>query len=217
MMKRRDNARNARNIPRMRKRDRLKRLNRRLREKVSRYRLLFFTSSAVAVVLAVVLVGFVAFDEPEAVTLGVGPAGVRGLDTTLAAQAVPDTAVTPAVPQAEPEAAPEEPPASAPETERGRAITGGEASYYAEELAGRPTASGEAFNPQGLTAAHRTLPLGSRVRVTNLRTGQSVVVRINDRGPFSGRRVIDLSREAARQIGMLASGTAQVQLELIPS
>lgn len=91
----------------------------------------------------------------------------------------------------------------------------GRASFYGEELAGNPTASGERFDPEKLTAAHRTLPLGSRVRVTNLRNGESVVVRINDRGPFHGNRIIDLSEAAARQIGMLKRGTARVQLELL--
>lgn len=91
----------------------------------------------------------------------------------------------------------------------------GSASYYGAELAGNPTASGERFDPDKLTAAHRTLPLGSRVRVTNVRTGAAVVVRINDRGPFHGQRIIDLSREAARQIGLLRRGTGRVRVELI--
>ena len=94
-------------------------------------------------------------------------------------------------------------------------IGDGVASYYGHELAGRPTASGERFNPERLTAAHRTLPFGSRVRVTNLRNGESIVVRINDRGPFAHGRVIDLSQAAARAIGMIRSGTARVKLELL--
>ena len=93
----------------------------------------------------------------------------------------------------------------------------GEASYYGDELRGRPTASGEAFNPEGFTAAHRSLPLGSRLRVTNVKNGESVVVRVNDRGPFSGNRIIDLSKGAARELGMLGSGTTQVRLELVRS
>ena len=91
----------------------------------------------------------------------------------------------------------------------------GEASYYGAELEGRPTASGESFDPGGLTAAHRTLPLGSKVRVTNLQNDESVVVRINDRGPYHGRRILDLSRRAAERIGMLASGKARVKIELL--
>ena len=91
----------------------------------------------------------------------------------------------------------------------------GMASFYGRRFAGRPTASGEAFDPTQLTAAHRTLPFGSLVRVTNPRNGRSVVVRINDRGPFHGRRVIDLSRAAAEEIGIVQSGQGRVELELL--
>jgi len=94
-------------------------------------------------------------------------------------------------------------------------IGGGMASYYGDELAGNRTASGEPFNPGQLTAAHRSLPFGSMVRVTNTSNGDSVVVRINDRGPFSHGRVIDVSRAAAREIGMHRSGTARVKLALL--
>ncbi|MEM9997354.1 MAG: septal ring lytic transglycosylase RlpA family protein [Bacteroidota bacterium] len=98
-----------------------------------------------------------------------------------------------------------------------RLIAEGKASYYGPGLEGNRTANGEIFRMSALTAAHRSLPFGSRVRVTNLRTGKTVVVRINDRGPFVGRRIIDLSKEAARQIGMVRRGTDQVRLELLPS
>ena len=94
-------------------------------------------------------------------------------------------------------------------------IGGGMASYYGNELAGNRTASGERFNPSQLTAAHRSLPFGSRVRVTNTANGDSVIVRINDRGPFSHGRVIDVSHSAAREIGMHRSGTARVKLALL--
>ena len=94
-------------------------------------------------------------------------------------------------------------------------IGGGMASYYGNELAGNRTASGERFNPSQLTAAHRSLPFGSKVRVTNISNGDSVVVRINDRGPFSHGRVIDVSHAAAREIGMHRSGTARVRLALL--
>lgn len=97
----------------------------------------------------------------------------------------------------------------------GREAGSGEASYYGDELAGRATASGETFVPGGLTAAHRTLPMGSRLRVTNVTNGRSVVVRVNDRGPFVQRRVIDVSEDAARRLGMLGAGTAMVRLELL--
>jgi len=91
----------------------------------------------------------------------------------------------------------------------------GMASWYGPGLHGRRSASGERFDQHALTAAHRTLPFGTQVRVTNLNNGQSVVVRINDRGPFSHSRVIDLSRAAASALGMLGSGVAPVQLETI--
>lgn len=94
-------------------------------------------------------------------------------------------------------------------------IGGGMASYYGNELAGNRTASGERFNPSQLTAAHRSLPFGSRVRVTNTANGDSVIVRINDRGPFAHGRVIDVSHAAAREIGMHRSGTARVKLALL--
>jgi rare lipoprotein A len=87
------------------------------------------------------------------------------------------------------------------------------ATYYGKEFAGRRTACGERFNPSAMTAAHRTLRFGTRVRVTNTRNGRSVVVRINDRGPFVKDRSIDLSSGAARAIGM---GTmARVRMEVI--
>jgi rare lipoprotein A len=91
-------------------------------------------------------------------------------------------------------------------------IGAGMASYYGRELAGNRTASGERFDPSDLTAAHRTLPLGSKVRVTNPRTGDSVIVRINDRGPFHGNRLIDLSEAAAREIGIRAAGRGMVEI-----
>lgn len=93
----------------------------------------------------------------------------------------------------------------------------GDAAYYADSFAGRPTASGERFNPRALTAAHRTLALGSRVRVTNLDNDRHVTVRINDRGPFTRGRVIDLSPAAARRLQMINAGVAPVSLQLISS
>ena len=94
-------------------------------------------------------------------------------------------------------------------------IGSGMASYYGNELAGKRTASGEKFDPHGLTAAHRTLAFGSKVRVTNLANGKDVVVRINDRGPWGGGRVIDISLGAAKKIGMHKSGTAKVSMHLL--
>jgi rare lipoprotein A (peptidoglycan hydrolase) len=89
------------------------------------------------------------------------------------------------------------------------------ASWYGPGFHGHPTSSGEIYNQQALTAASRTLPLGSHARVTNLKTGKSVVVRINDRGPFVRGRGIDLSRAAARRIGVDRRGTATVRVTRI--
>jgi len=91
----------------------------------------------------------------------------------------------------------------------------GVASWYGSRFAGRPTASGERFDPTEYTAAHRTLPFGSRVRVSSPRTGKSIIVRINDRGPFHGKRVIDLSEAAADAIGLKSRGADRVQLALL--
>ena len=85
----------------------------------------------------------------------------------------------------------------------------GYASYY---MTGKRTANGERFNPFGMTAAHRSLPFGTKVKVTNTRNGRTVVVRINDRGPFIMSRVIDLSLGAARAVGLAQPGVAQVQI-----
>jgi rare lipoprotein A len=92
----------------------------------------------------------------------------------------------------------------------------GEASWYGPGLYGNRTANGEVLRPGTLTAAHRTLPFGTRLRVTNLVNGRSTVVRINDRGPFHGGRVIDLAHGAASELGVVASGTAPVRLERLP-
>jgi len=87
------------------------------------------------------------------------------------------------------------------------------ASYYAEEFHGKATANGEVYSMWQMTAAHRTLPFDTKVRVVNLDNGKSTIVRINDRGPFMKGRIIDLSKAAAAEIGMVKPGTAQVRLE----
>jgi rare lipoprotein A len=94
--------------------------------------------------------------------------------------------------------------------EHARGVQRGKASWYGAGHHGRRTASGEVFSSNGMTAAHRSLPFGTRLRVTNERTGHSVVVRVNDRGPFGGGRVIDVSRAAAVAIGL--AGVAPVVL-----
>jgi rare lipoprotein A len=93
----------------------------------------------------------------------------------------------------------------------------GVASWYGPGFHGRPTASGEPFDQNDLTAAHRTLPLGTRVGVTNLENGMTVRVRINDRGPYADNRIIDLSRAAAERIAMIGPGTARVRVEVLDS
>jgi len=91
----------------------------------------------------------------------------------------------------------------------------GEASWYGPGFYGNRTANGEVFRPGTMTAAHRTLPFGTRVRVTNLWNGRKAVVRINDRGPFAGDRLIDLAHGAASELGLTSSGIAQVRLEVL--
>jgi rare lipoprotein A len=102
---------------------------------------------------------------------------------------------------------PAPPPPAAPQV--------GVASWYGRELEGHRTASGDVFDRQVFSAAHPTLPLGTRARVTNLANGRSVVVRINDRGPFVRARTLDVSYAAARALGMLQRGTARVRIEVI--
>jgi rare lipoprotein A len=154
----------------------------------------------------------------------IGPALAES-DAGLAATPVADAADLPRfVPSAEPEAgfadafAPFDDPSivAAPpvaDDHPGTAISGGVASWYGPGFAGRKTASGERFDPHQMTAAHRTLPFGSKVRVTH--TGRSVVVRINDRGPFVRSRVIDVSQAAARDLGLIGPGHGTVTLALL--
>jgi len=89
----------------------------------------------------------------------------------------------------------------------------GKASYYADRFKNRPTASGEPYKPRKLTAAHKTLPFGTKVTVTNLRNGKHVKVIINDRGPFVSGRIIDLSKKAARKINLIDAGVIDVKIK----
>ena len=120
-------------------------------------------------------------------------------------------AITPRSPETQEASPPAALPTPAPST----IIETGLASWYGAKHHGKRTASGEIFDQKKFTAAHRTLPWGSIVKVTNLDNGKSVKVRINDRGPFKKGRVIDLSRAAARALGMVESGVSPVQMELI--
>ena len=95
------------------------------------------------------------------------------------------------------------------------AVFEGKASWYGREQNGQLTANGERFNMYALTAAHRTLHMGTRVRVINLRNGRATVVRINDRGPYSHGRIIDVSYAAAKLLGMLDAGVVPVRLEVL--
>ncbi len=97
-----------------------------------------------------------------------------------------------------------------PKNGSGKQIQSGKASWYGPGFHGKRTASGERFNTNDMTAAHRTLPFGTRVRVVNKNTGRSVVVRINDRGPYAHGRVIDLSRASAQAIGISGVGSVEM-------
>lgn len=108
--------------------------------------------------------------------------------------------------------APLPPPAPGPRVVR---TSTGQASWYGPGFFGNRTANGEVYRPGTMTAAHRTLPFGTRVRVTNLNNGRVAVVRINDRGPFHGSRVIDLGHGAASELGVVSSGLARVKLEVL--
>ena len=122
----------------------------------------------------------------------------------MAAACAPPTPTTP-------------PPPAAPALYDARGLTpfqGGKATYYHDSLAGNPTASGEPYDPRGMTAAHRSLPFGSVVDVVR-RDGRWVRVRINDRGPYGRGRIIDLSRTAAAQVGVDRAGVADVTLYLV--
>jgi len=91
----------------------------------------------------------------------------------------------------------------------------GLASWYGEEFQGNITASGEIYDMNGFTAAHRSLPIGTKLKITNLRNNRSLVVRINDRGPFVPNRILDVSKAAAFRLGFMASGLTQVRAEIV--
>jgi rare lipoprotein A len=93
-----------------------------------------------------------------------------------------------------------------------KTVVTGKASYYADSFQGKKTANGERYQKGKLTAAHKTLPFGTKVKVTNLKNGRSVKVKINDRGPYAKGRIIDLSKKAAKKIGMIQQGVAEVRV-----
>ncbi|MDL0441204.1 septal ring lytic transglycosylase RlpA family protein [Stutzerimonas frequens] len=107
-------------------------------------------------------------------------------------------------------------PPQAPASTQERFTQSGKASYYARMHHGQRTANGETHDQNALVAAHRSLPFGTRVRVTNQQNGKQVIVRINDRGPFRRGRIIDVSRAAAAQLDMLERGVVRVRIETLP-
>jgi rare lipoprotein A len=150
--------------------------------------------------------------------VGLAAAAVLGLGGALAPGYAKDTVPLPLAAAAIADPAVATPALTTPDADDDsgpawQTVGAGTASWYGAELAGHRTASGERFNPNELTAAHRTLPLGSHVRVTY--QGRSVIVRINDRGPFAGHRLIDLSRAAAEQIGLRRAGSGRVTLSVL--
>lgn len=109
----------------------------------------------------------------------------------------------------------EAPPPPSPADQTAPWVQVGMASWYGDRFQGRATASGEVYDMHSLTAAHRTLPFGTRIRVENLDNGRAVTVYINDRGPFVKDRILDVSRRAAERLGMLGSGTARVRVTVL--
>jgi rare lipoprotein A len=128
--------------------------------------------------------------------------------------AAPAAAPAPA-PAAAPAAAPAPAPALAPAAQAASGVERGELAWYGKKFAGRKTASGEAYNPGAMTMAHKSLPFGTKVKVTNLANKKSVTLRVNDRGPTQADRVGDVSAAAARQLGMLKAGVIDAELEVV--
>jgi peptidoglycan lytic transglycosylase len=141
-----------------------------------------------------------------------GPEDITAPSETLAPTAIPKTST--AGQPAPSQLVPGQPKAKKDAAEAIKLPQTGAASWYGTDHQGKQTASGASFDPSGLTAAHPTLPFGSKIKVTNLANGKSVEVEITDRGPASGNRIIDLSQGAAKALGMIESGTANVRLEL---
>jgi rare lipoprotein A len=156
-------------------------------------------------------------DAPNrASTKNILPPDLRTADSAID---LPQTHIMPReipsidVPPSDPEPEESATLAKIPELREPTIVETGLASWYGPRFHGKRTASGEIFNQHDFTAAHRTLPWGSKVKVTNTANGKSVEVRINDRGPFGRGRIIDLSRAAARALGMVGSGITTVRIE----
>ena len=141
---------------------------------------------------------------------------LRFLAASATALLLATASLSQAQPAADPAAGASSPAAAAAPAKASNAESSeGKVAYYGRKFAGRKTASGERFNPNAMTMAHKTLPFGTRVRVTNLKNNKSVVVRVNDRGPTSPELVGDLTHAAARKISMLRSGVVQAKLEVV--
>jgi rare lipoprotein A len=167
-----------------------------------------FASSKPTAWIAAALIGL----APLAASSAAAPDASAPVEPAASSAVVELVPLQPSVDLTAPAVEEEAPAPSAPqETVMGR----GSASYYAAKFDGRRTASGERFDNGAMTAAHRTLPFGTLVRVTNLANGRSVIVRINDRGPFSRGRMIDVSRAAASELGLVARGHGMVELAVI--
>ncbi|MEA3001380.1 MAG: rare lipoprotein [Sphingomonadales bacterium] len=152
-------------------------------------------------IVALTVVGLMSAAPAQAVDLA-GTPRLQSLEQAVA-QAYDDSVTVAPAPEAQ----------AAPQSFE--AAGQGEASYYGAELAGNRTASGERFDPRAFTCAHRSLPIGTMLRVTNLANGRSVLVRVNDRGPFARSRILDMSLAAARDIDMVRAGKARVRLEVV--
>jgi rare lipoprotein A len=147
-------------------------------------------------IVALALIGLVSAAPAQAADLTASPR-LQSLESAVA-QALDDSVAAPQTPR-----------------QSFETVGQGEASYYGVELAGNRTASGERFDPHAFTCAHRSLPLGTMLRVTNLANGRSVLVRVNDRGPFVHSRILDMSLAAARDIDMVRTGKAMVRVEIV--
>jgi rare lipoprotein A len=136
--------------------------------------------------------------------------------SVLRAAAVAAVALALSVPAAMAQTAvPAAAPAAAPAARPAATVESGKLAWYGRKFAGHRTASGETFNPEALTMAHKTLPFGTRVKVTNTKNKKSVTLRVNDRGPTQADRVGDVSLAAARQLGMVRAGVIDAELEVV--
>jgi rare lipoprotein A len=155
----------------------------------------------------------------KAIVVGVLPAVVAGLVLNGCATAPRFvTQNTPASPHGETSSATTKPAEEkVSRTASGKVLLTleGVASYYADEFHGKKTSNGEIYDMNDLTAAHRTFPFGTKVRITNLENGKTVIVRVNDRGPFHEGRIIDLSLGAAKELDIVKTGTARVRIEVL--